>query len=177
MLTILVRWGYGLEGVITDYHINALGKLVLLGSVMLAYAYLFEAWGPIYGANVADRTEFASRIFGFTAPAYWGKVALNIVVPQALWFPAVRRSKPALFVISGGIIVGMWLERYIIVVSSLHRNYMPSYWGDYYPTVWDWAILAGSIGLFLTLFFALLRIVPIVAMSEVREIIAKDGAP
>ncbi|HLJ69775.1 MAG TPA: NrfD/PsrC family molybdoenzyme membrane anchor subunit [Roseiarcus sp.] len=175
MLTILVRWGYGLENVITDYHLNALGKLVLVGSVMLGYAYLFEAWGPIYGADAADKTEFASRVFGFTAGAYWGKIALNILIPQLLWLPAIRRSKAALFLICAGIIVGMWLERYIIVVSSLHRNHMPSYWGVYYPTAWDWSILAGSIGLFLTMFFTLLRIVPIVAMSEVREIIDKGG--
>jgi molybdopterin-containing oxidoreductase family membrane subunit len=175
MLTILVRWGYRLQDVITDYHFNALGKVMLVGSVMLAYAYLWEAWGPIYGSDVAERTMFFERIFGFTAPSYWAEKVLTVVIPQLLWLPAARRRQPLVFVISTGVIVGMWLERYIFVVSSLHRNYMPSWWGDYFPTLWDWATLAGSIGLFMTLFFLLLRLVPIISLYEVREIIAEKN--
>ena len=171
MLTILVRWGYRLEDVLTGYHLNALAKVVLVGSVMLGYAYLWEAWGPIYGSDVAERTQFFYRIFGFYAAAYWGKIALNVVIPQLLWLPAVRRSEITLFLISAGIIVGMWLERFVIVIPSLSRGYMPSYWGVFFPTFWDWAALAGTIGLFLSVFFVLLRLVPIVSMSEVREII------
>ncbi|HUC71777.1 MAG TPA: NrfD/PsrC family molybdoenzyme membrane anchor subunit [Stellaceae bacterium] len=171
MLTILVRWGYRLEDVLTGYHLNALAKVVLVGSVMLGYAYLWEAWGPIYGSDVAERTQFFYRIFGFYAAAYWGKIALNVVIPQLLWLPVVRRSEITLFLISAGIIVGMWLERFVIVIPSLSRGYMPSYWGVFFPTFWDWAALAGTIGLFLSVFFVLLRLVPIVSMSEVREII------
>jgi molybdopterin-containing oxidoreductase family membrane subunit len=171
MLTILVRWGYRLEDVLTGYHLNALAKIMLVGSVMLGYAYLWEAWGPIYGSDVAERSQFFFRIFGFYAATYWAKIALNIVIPQLLWFPAVRRSEILLFLISAGIIVGMWLERFVIVIPALSRNYMPSYWGVFFPTVWDWAALAGTIGLFLSSFFLLLRVVPIVSMSEVREII------
>jgi molybdopterin-containing oxidoreductase family membrane subunit len=175
ILTILVRWGYSLQDVITEYHLNALGKVMLVGSVMLGYAYFWEAWGPLYGNQVAERLEFMDRVFGFTAPAYWAKTALNILIPQLLWLPSVRRSQILLLGISSGIIVGMWLERYVFVISSLHRNHMPSYWGDFFPTLWDWATLAGTIGLFLTLFFLLLRLMPIVAMSEVRETVHKMG--
>jgi molybdopterin-containing oxidoreductase family membrane subunit len=103
-------------------------------------------------------------------------VTLNIVIPQLLWVPVVRRSEILLFLLSLGIIVGMWLERFDIVVPNLARNWMPSYWGVYYPTLWDWATLAGSIGLFLTIFFLLLRVLPIVSIAEVREMIAKDGS-
>jgi Ni/Fe-hydrogenase subunit HybB-like protein len=174
MLTILLRLGYGLQAIITDYHFNALAKVMLVGSVMLGYAYLWEAFGPIYGSDVAEKTEFFSRIFGFYAASYWAKIILNVLIPQLLWLPAVRRSQILLFLISAGIIVGMWLERFVIVIPSLSRNYMPSYWGVYFPTFWDWATLAGSIGLFLTLFFVLLRLVPIVSMYEVREIIEKE---
>jgi molybdopterin-containing oxidoreductase family membrane subunit len=174
MLTILVRWGYGLYDVLTEYHLNALGKVMLVGSVMLAYSYLWEAWGPIYGSDIAERTMFFERIFGFTAPSYWSEKVLTVLIPQLLWLPSVRRSPLLLFVISSGVIVGMWLERYIFVISGLHRNYMPSQWGDYFPTLWDWATLAGSIGLFLTLFFILLRLVPIVSMHELREMIVKE---
>jgi molybdopterin-containing oxidoreductase family membrane subunit len=176
MLTILVRWGYRLQDVLTGYHLNALAKVMLVGSVMLGYAYLWEAWGPIYGSDVAERTQFFFRIFGFYAATYWGKIALNVVIPQLLWFPAVRRSQILLFLISAGVIVGMWLERFVIVIPALSRNYMPSYWGVFFPTVWDWAALAGTIGLFLSLFFLLLRVVPIVSMSEVRELIEKARA-
>ena len=175
MLTILVRWGYGLYDILTEYHLNALGKVMLTGSVMLAYAYIWEAWGPIYGSDVAERTMFMERIFGFTAPSYWAEKILTVLIPQLLWLPAVRRSPRLLFLISAGVIVGMWLERYIIVISSLHRDYTPSWWGDYFPTLWDWAILAGSIGLFMTLFFILLRLVPIVSLYEVRETISEKN--
>jgi molybdopterin-containing oxidoreductase family membrane subunit len=174
MLTIPVRRAYRLEGIITEYHLNALAKVTLVGSVMLGYSYLWEAWGPIYGSDIAERTMFLDRIFGFYAAAYWAKLALNIIIPQLLWLPAVRRSGILVFLISAGIIVGMWLERYIIVIQSLHRNHMPSEWGLFYPTLWDWAILAGSIGLFLTLFFLILRFLPIVSISEVREIIGEE---
>ncbi len=177
MLTILVRWGYGLQDILTGYHLNAMAKVMLVGSVMLGYAYVWEAFGPIYGSDIADRTEFLDRVFGFTAPAFWAEKILTVVIPQLLWLPIVRRSQILLFLISGGIIVGMWLERYVFTISSLHRNYMPSMWGDYYPTLWDWAALAGTIGLFLTLFFLFLRLVPIVSMSEVREIIATGEPP
>lgn len=175
MLTILVRWGYGLYDILTEYHLNALGKVMLTGSVMLAYAYIWEAWGPIYGSDVAERTMFMERIFGFTAPSYWAEKILTVLIPQLLWLPAARRSPRLLFLISAGVIVGMWLERYIIVISSLHRDYTPSWWGDYFPTLWDWAILAGSIGLFMTLFFILLRLVPIVSLYEVRETISEKN--
>jgi Ni/Fe-hydrogenase subunit HybB-like protein len=145
---------------------------MLVGSVMLGYAYLWEAWGPIYSTNVADRAEFLNSVFGTYAASYWARIALNIVIPQLLWLPVVRRSEILLFLISLGIIVGMWLERYDIVIPSLARDWMPSYWGSYFPTLWDWATLVGSIGLFLTLFFLMLRFLPIVSISEVREIIA-----
>jgi molybdopterin-containing oxidoreductase family membrane subunit len=173
ILTIVVRWGYSLQDVLTEYHLNAMAKVMLVGSLLLTYSYVWEGFGPIYGSNIAERTEYLDRAFGFTAPSFWSEKVLNSIIPRLLWFPAVRRSQILLFLISGGIIVGMWLERYMFTVASLHRNYMPSYWGDYYPTLWDWTILAGTIGLFLTLFFLFLRFVPIVSMSELRELIGK----
>jgi molybdopterin-containing oxidoreductase family membrane subunit len=176
MLTILVRHGYRLQGVITDYHMNALAKVMLTGSVMLGYSYVLEAFGPFYGSDVADKTQFLFRVFGFYAVFYWAKIALNIVIPQLLWLPRVRRSEPLLFLIALGVIVGMWLERFVIVEPALSRNYMPSYWGFYFPTLWDWATLAGSIGLFLTIFLAILRLFPIVAMAEVRKLVEEEGS-
>ena len=177
MLTLLVRWGYGLHGVITENHLNALGKVMLTGSLMLMYSYAWEAFGPFYGSDVAERTMFLERVFGFYAASFWTKTVLNAFIPQLLWLPWVRRRPLPLFLISAGIIVGMWLERFVIVITSLHRNYMPSMWGNFYPTFWDWATLAGSIGIFLTLFFLLIRLLPIVSIAEVREIIHKEKKP
>ena len=174
MLTIPIRRCYGFEDLITEYHLNALGKVMLVGSLMLGYAYVWEAWGPFYASDIAERTMFMERAFGLYAAIFWAKVVLNLVVPQLLWLPSVRRSEIPLFLISLGIVVGMWLERFVIVVTSLHRDYMPSEWGNFYPTLWDWLTLVGSIGLFLTLFFIILRLVPIVSMAEMREIVEKQ---
>jgi molybdopterin-containing oxidoreductase family membrane subunit len=176
MLTIMVRWGYGLQDVLTGYHFNAMAKVMLTGSLMLAYAYVWEAFGPIYGSDVAERTEFFQRIFGFTAPLFWSEKILTVVVPQLLWLPAVRRNQLLLFLISGGIIVGMWQERFMFTTASLEHNYMPSYWGYFYPTFWDWACLAGTLGLFLTMFFLFLRFAPIISLAEVREVIEEEKA-
>ncbi len=174
MLTVPIRRAYGLESIITEHHLNALGKVMLTGSLMLGYSYLWEAWGPYYGSEIAERTMFDQRVFGFYAPSFWATIALNIAIPQLLWLPAVRRSEVLLFLIALGVIVGMWFERFVIVITSLHRNYMPSEWGNFYPTLWDWATLAGSIGLFLTLFFLILRLLPIVSIAEIREIIDRE---
>ncbi len=174
MLTIMVRWGYDLHDVLTGYHFNALAKVMLVGSVMLGYAYVWEAFGPIYGSDVAERTEFFQRIFGFTAPLFWSEKILTIVIPQLLWLPLVRRNQLLLFLISGGIIVGMWQERVMFTTASLEHNYMPSRWGVFFPTLWDWAALAGTIGLFLTLFFLFLRFAPIVSIAEVREVVEAE---
>jgi molybdopterin-containing oxidoreductase family membrane subunit len=176
MLTILVRWGYGLQNVLTEYHLNAMAKVMLVGSLLLAYAYIWESFGPLYGNDVAEKTELYNRIFGFTAPAFWSEKTLTVIVPQLLWFPVVRRSQALLLLISAGVVLGMWQERYVFVISSLAHNYMPSYWGRFFPTFWDWAALAGSIGLFLTLFFLFLRFAPIVSIAEVREIVEEEKA-
>jgi molybdopterin-containing oxidoreductase family membrane subunit len=176
MLTILVRWGYGLQNVLTEYHLNAMAKVMLVGSLLLAYAYIWESFGPLYGGHAADKTELYNRLFGFTAPVFWSEKALTVIVPQLLWSPLVRRNQALLLVISAGVILGMWQERYVFVISSLAHDYTPSYWGLYYPTAWDWAALAGTIGLFLTLFFLFLRFAPIVSIAEVREIVEEERA-
>ncbi len=174
ILTIMVRWGYSLQNVLTEYHLNALAKVMLVGSVMLGYAYVWEAFGPIYGSDVAARTEFFQRIFGFTAPVFWSEKILTVVIPQLLWLPLVRRSQTFLLLISGGIIIGMWQERFMFTTASLEHNWMPSSWGVFYPTLWDWAALAGTIGLFLTLFFLFLRFAPIVSIAETREVVERE---
>jgi Ni/Fe-hydrogenase subunit HybB-like protein len=112
-----------------------------------------------------------NRMTGPYAILYWGLILTNILIPQALWFRRVRASVPALFVISLSVNIGMWLERFIIVVTSLHRDYMPSIWRMYYPTIWDWATFAGTIGLFFFLLFLFIRFLPMISISEMRQIL------
>jgi molybdopterin-containing oxidoreductase family membrane subunit len=173
ILTILVRWGYSLQDVITEYHLNALAKVMLVGSVMLSYSYVWEAWGYLYSSDLSERLEFYHRMFGFLAPLFWSEKVLNSIIPLLLWFPFVRRSPLLLLPISAGIIVGMWMERIVFTLSGTATNHIPTWWFDFNPTLWDWFTLAGSIGLFVTLFFLLLRFLPIVSMSEIREMIDK----
>ncbi|HTV90517.1 MAG TPA: NrfD/PsrC family molybdoenzyme membrane anchor subunit [Stellaceae bacterium] len=171
MLAIGLRHAYNLQDIITGYHLNILAKLVLVGSLLLVYSYLWEGFGAIYGSDIAVHTMYMDRLTGFYAPAFWARLALNAVIPQLLWLPIVRRSEILLVLISLGAVIGMWLEPYMIVVQSLHRDYMPSYWGEYWPTFWDWATLAGSVGLFLVIFLLLIRLVPVVSMFQMRQLV------
>jgi len=108
------------------------------------------------------------------AAVYWSLIACNIVTPQFLWFRKVRSNVAALFAIAMVVNVGMWLERFVIVVTSLHRDFMPSAWGMYYPTRWDWATLFGSIGLFLALIFLFIRFLPLISIFEMRTLVNEE---
>jgi molybdopterin-containing oxidoreductase family membrane subunit len=128
---------------------------------------------PFYGGDPHDITVTLSNFTGTYAVWYWAKIVLNAGIPQLLWFRSVRLNRPLLFAISAGIVVGMWIERYVIVASSLHRGYAEDSWFPFYPTFWDWATLAGSVGLFLTGFFLALRLIPMISMFEMRELVGK----
>jgi molybdopterin-containing oxidoreductase family membrane subunit len=124
-----------------------------------------------YSGNPYERYVTINRALGPYAWSYWALIACNIVTPQLLWFRSVRRSVPVLFVISLVINVGMWLERFVIVVVSLHRDFLPSAWGMYYPTIWDFVHFVGSLGLFFTLLFLFIRLLPMISIFELRELV------
>jgi len=172
-LIIPVRRLYGLGAFITDYHVNALAKLMLATGLMLTYNYALEAFMPFYSGSRYEIAQIHNDFFGLYAPAYWGKILLNVIIPQLLWLPAIRLNGVLLFLISFGIIVGMWLERYVIVVSSLYQGFMPSAWYFFAGTLWDWLTLLGSVGLFLTGIFIFLRFVPVISMFEMRELVRR----
>jgi molybdopterin-containing oxidoreductase family membrane subunit len=130
-----------------------------------------EAYVAWYNGHPLETYLFYNRFFGPYAFWYWLLLFCNVVVPQALWFAPVRRMPLVLFVISLIVNVGMWLERFIITVVSLHRDRLPSSWGMYYPTVWDWATYAGTIGLFLTLMFLFMRFLPAIAIFEMKVMV------
>jgi hypothetical protein len=114
-----------------------------------------------------------NRVFGPYAAVYWLVIACNVLAPQAVWFSRVRKSVPALFVVALVVNLGMWAERYMIVVVSLTRDFVPSAWGAYAGTRWDWATLAGSIGLFLALMFLFIRLLPVISIFELRGLVPK----
>src|SRR5947209_3178652 len=170
-LAIPIRAVYGLQDFITSRHLQNMAKVMLVTGLIVAYGYLIEAFIGWYSADRFERFVSLNRMSGPYAIFYWALIVCNIAVPQALWFKRVRTSVPVLFVIALIINVGMWLERFIIVVTSLHRDFLTSSWGMYSPTFWDWATFVGSIGLFLALLFLFLRFLPMISIAEMRAIL------
>ncbi|MBY0528254.1 MAG: polysulfide reductase NrfD [Gemmataceae bacterium] len=170
-LVIPIRALYGLHDFITARHLQNMGKILLATGLMVAYGYLMEAFAAVYSGNPYERYVQVNRMIGPYALMYWALIACNIVTPQLLWFRAVRASPVALFGVAMVVNVGMWLERYVIVVVSLHRDYLPSSWGMYSGTIWDWATFLGTIGLFLSLVFLFIRFMPVISIFEMRTLL------
>jgi Ni/Fe-hydrogenase subunit HybB-like protein len=170
-LAIPLRVAYKLEDFITMRHIDNMAKVMLATGLMVAYGYAMEAFFGWYSANQYERFMIWNRMTGPYAWSYWMLIAINAGMIQLLWFRAVRTNVKLLFVLSMMVSVAMWLERFVIIVTSLHRDFLPSSWGMYYPTRWDFITFFGTIGLFLTLFFLFMRFVPMIAMFEVRTLL------
>jgi len=172
-LLIPLRKIYKFEDFITLQHLDNMAKVMLATGLFVAYGYLTEGFTAWYSGNGAERFWLFNRSFG---PYWWAFAALmicNIIVPQALWSGWVRSKPLLLFVIALIVNAGMWLERYVIIVVSLHRDYLPSAWGMYAGTFWDWATFLGTIGLFLTLIFLFIRVLPMISIFEMRHLLAE----
>ncbi|MBI2897020.1 MAG: polysulfide reductase NrfD [Deltaproteobacteria bacterium] len=167
-LVIPLRRLYRLEDFITDKHLDAMAKLLLASGLIVAYGYGMEAFMAWYGGGTYEVYAQTNRFRGPYAPTYWSLLVCNVLVPQLLWSRRVRRAAWALFAISLIVLAGMWLERFVIVVTSLHRDFLPSSWGMYAPTRWDWVLLVGSLGLFGALMFVFVRLLPMISIFEVR---------
>jgi Ni/Fe-hydrogenase subunit HybB-like protein len=170
-LAIPLRAFYKLEDFITMRHLDNMAKVMLATGLIVAYGYMMEAFMGFYSGNKYDQYVTLNRMVGPYAKAYWALIFCNIVVPQTLWSRRVRSSAAALFIISIVVNVGMWLERYVIVVTSLHRDFLPSSWGMYSATRYDWMIYLGTIGLFFTLFFLFIRFLPMISIFEMRGLV------
>jgi molybdopterin-containing oxidoreductase family membrane subunit len=170
-LVIPLRRMLGLQPYITERHLDVLGRLMLTSALFVGYAYMMDAFSTWYGWDKAEHAYFRDRITGIYAGVYWATIVLNVLLPQALWSRQVRRNQFALMVLAAGVIVGMWLERYGIVVVSLHHNQMPSAWGQFAGTFWDWSLFAGTVGLFFTGYLLSVRLVPVLSMFEMRELL------
>lgn len=170
MLAVPLRRAFGLQDLITDVHLDHAGKVMLAMSAAVTYGYLCEIFMAFLGGDRYDIAITVDRWTGLYAPVYWAMLACNVLVPQLLWLRRVRRSAWGLFALSTVVNVGMWMERVVIVVSSTHRDFMPSAWGDFVPTSWDWVFLAGSISTFIWLFLLFIRLLPSISISEMREL-------
>jgi Ni/Fe-hydrogenase subunit HybB-like protein len=171
-LAIPLRKYYGLEDFVTLRHLDNMAKILLATGLIVAYGYMMETFMAFYSGSSYDRYMIMNRMTGPYWPLYWLLILSNIAIPQAtLWFPSVRRNPATLFAISLVVQVGMWLERFIIVITSLHRDFVPSSWRMYYPTRWDWMTFFGSMGLFLTLFYLFIRFLPMISIFEMRELV------
>jgi molybdopterin-containing oxidoreductase family membrane subunit len=172
-LAIPLRKLYNIEDLITMRHLQNMAKLMLATGMIVAYSYVIEAFVAWYSASPYERFVVINRATGPYWWCYWALIAANLVIPQALWSKRIRSSVPAIFLIAMCVNVGMWLERFIIVITSLHRDFLPSSWGMYYPTIWDWATFAGTIGLFVMLFFIFVRLLPMISIFEMKQILDK----
>jgi len=170
-LAIPIRAVYHLEDFITMRHLNNMAKVMLVTGLIVAYGYMTEAFIAWYSADQYEGFVPLNRLVGPYWFAYWGLLFCNVVAPQMLWLKRVRESVIVLFVLSLVVNVGMWLERLIIIVTSLHRDFLPSSWGMYAPTFWDWSTFIGTIGLFLSLLFLFLRFLPMISIFEMRTIL------
>jgi molybdopterin-containing oxidoreductase family membrane subunit len=170
---IPVRAIYGMKDLLTDRHLNNMCKVMLFSGLIVAYGYSMEVFFGWYSASPFERFMVLNRFGGPYDWSYWALILCNVIVPQALWSYRVRTNPILVFIICQFISVGMWLERFVIVIISLHRDFLDSSWDMYAGTRWDWAMYVGTIGLFLTLVFIFIRTLPIVAIFEMRELVHK----
>ena len=169
-LMIPVRKLFKWEHIITVRHMENMCKIILLTGSLVGYAYAMEFFIAWYGANEYERYAFINRAFGPYAWAYWTMVSCNVISPQFFWFKKLRTNPAFIFVITIFVNIGMWFERFVITVTSLHRDFLPSSWDYYRPTIWDVSTFLGSFGLFLTLFTLFVRFLPAIAIAEVKTV-------
>jgi molybdopterin-containing oxidoreductase family membrane subunit len=176
VLTLMLpfRYYYNMKNLVTDRHVDLMAKVMLATGLVVAYGYLMEGFVAWYNGAPYETYMLMNRLTGPYWPAYWGLLICNVIIPQMLWFKRWRLNIPVLWVLSIIINIGMWLERFIIIVTSLHRDFLPSSWGMFYPTKWDIMTFLGSLGLFFTLLFLFLRFLPAISMAETRELLAEE---
>ncbi|HEV2425806.1 MAG TPA: NrfD/PsrC family molybdoenzyme membrane anchor subunit [Terriglobia bacterium] len=172
-LAIPLRRYYHLEDFVTMKHLDFMGKVMLATGLVVAYSYVMEAFMAFYSGSPYDRYMMMNRMTGPYAKVFWTLIFCNLVGPQALWFSKIRRHPWVLFAVSLVVQTGMWLERLVIIITSLHRDFLPSNWGMFYPTRWDYMTFIGTLGLFFTLFYLFIRFLPMIAIHELRDLVHK----
>jgi Ni/Fe-hydrogenase subunit HybB-like protein len=174
-LTIPLRAIFGLHDLITTRHLDNLAKILLGSGLLVAYAYLMDGFTVWYSGDQYQQFVWATRFTGTYAPLTWILVLVNIALPQALWFRSARRNTLALFSIGFLVTIGMWLDRFLVVVTGQSTDYLPSAWHIYQPILGDWALFIGSIGLFFTILFLYVRFLPVMSMYEMQELVSEKN--
>jgi molybdopterin-containing oxidoreductase family membrane subunit len=167
-LLIIARKVLGFENYITMAHIESMNKIIILTGSIVGVAYGTEFFIAWYSGVEYEQYAFINRATGPYWWAYWSMITCNVISPQLFWFKKIRTSITATWILSIFVNIGMWFERFVIIVTSLHRDYLPSSWAMFYPTWVDVSIFIGSLGLFFTLFLLFLRVLPAIAMAEVK---------
>jgi molybdopterin-containing oxidoreductase family membrane subunit len=175
-LAIPARKMFNLEGFITMRHLENMGKVMLATGLIVFYSYVTEAFFAYYSGNTFERYMWTNRAFGPYWKMYWSLILCNGLAPQLMWIKRIRTSAVGLFITAMFVNVGMWLERFVIIPTSLHRDFLPSSWGMYHGTIWDWAMYIGSMGLFLFLLTLFLKFLPMISIFEVRMMLPEAQA-
>jgi molybdopterin-containing oxidoreductase family membrane subunit len=171
-LMVIARWALRLENLITMKHLENMNKIMLATGSIVGYAYATEFFIAWYSGNPYERFTFLNRALGPYAWAYWTMITCNVISPQLFWFKKLRTSVPVMFTLSIFINIGMWFERFVIIATSLHRDFLPSSWGYFRPTIIDILTFTGTFGLFLTLFLLFVRFLPMIAIAEIKGVVA-----
>ncbi len=170
-LLLIARTVYGLHDLVRVRHLEMMNKIMLCTGSLVGYAYAMEFFIAWYSGNPYERFVFINRMFGDYWWAYWAMISCNVISPQLFWFKSLRTNIPVMFIVSIVINIGMWFERFVIIVTSLHHDYLPSAWGNFTPTLFDISTFAGSLGLFFTAFLLFLRFIPMIAIAEVKMVL------
>ena len=177
-LSIPLRSRFKLQEFITQKHLENMAKVMLATGLIVTYGYAMEAFFAWYGENPYEKfLMLHERPFGTYAHTYWLLILCNCISIQIFWFKWARTNIYMLFIVSIIVNWGMWLERYVIIVLSLHSDYLPSSWDDFHGTFWDYSTLIGTAGLFLTLLFLFLRVLPVISIAEMRELVSETQGP
>jgi molybdopterin-containing oxidoreductase family membrane subunit len=169
-LLVIMREVFGFKNYITIDHLEKMNKVIMATGLMVGYAYSCEFFIAWYSGSAFERYVFINRAFGPYWWAYWIMASCNVFIPQLFWSRKLRRNIGVMFVVSLFVNIGMWFERYVIVVTSLHRDFIPSNWKMYIPTWYDWGWTLGSFGIFFSLFLLFVRFLPTIAMAEVKGV-------
>ncbi len=175
-LLVIMREMFGFKNYITMDHLELMNKIIMATGMMVGYAYACEFFIAWYSGSAFEKYVFINRAFGPYWWAYWTMTTCNVFIPQLFWIRSMRRNIGVMFVISLFVNIGMWFERYVIVVTSLHRDFLPSSWSMYFPTWYDWGWTLGSFGVFFALFLLFVRFLPTIAMAEVKSVMPQPSA-
>jgi Ni/Fe-hydrogenase subunit HybB-like protein len=174
MIAIVLRHAFGLGNLVTGRHLDILAMVLLATGIAVGYCYLMEAFTAWYSGDLYERQTLYDRAAGIYAFSYWGAILCNVVATQVLWWPKARRNALVLFAVSSVVTIGMWLERFMLQTTALYKDFLPSAYGFYLPSFWEYSTLLGSIGLFFFLFLLFVRFLPMISIFEVEEVIADE---